>query len=103
MSNKLYLVQLSGVKELYLNLVDETTYFWICHGGKIPQEVKQNILDSENMDEQELESWLSKYRNDNDRAQIVIPLHYFTSALEMAQYIKNNNINICGEYEGMLY
>lgn len=96
MTQSLYLICLNGHKDISFGLVDEQTYSWILTGGNIPSSIQNNIMDYESIDEDE-------YRDDNDRALLVIPLHEFRSPLELVRFVKVNDINIVAEYRGVKY
>lgn len=102
MNDNYYLICLNGIDSLQLSIVDDETFNWVVSGQDIPESVKDDILYSRDMNEEELEIWISDH-NDNDRALIVTPIETFSSVLDLLEYVKNNEITITDEYRGVIY
>jgi hypothetical protein len=104
MSKILHLVTLSGIKDVHLFLVDNPTFQWIVHGGPIPASTRQDILDSGNLCEDELDEWLAaSWHGDNDRALIAPRVDSFDNALEFARYLSSSGTVVGETYEGSHY
>lgn len=102
MNDNYYLICLNGLDSLQFRIVDNETFSWVVSGQDIPESVKDDILYSRGMNEEELDTWISEH-NDNDRALIVTSIETFYSILDLLEYLKNNEITITDEYRGVIY
>lgn len=101
MSDNYFLISLIGLKSLHLKIVDEDTFNWVLTGENISEFVKDDILDSVGIEENQLESWILEH-NENDRAMVVTSIASFFSIMELLEYLNSNGITIHSEYTGVL-
>lgn len=102
MSDNYFLISLLGLKSLHLKIVDEDTFNWVLTGENISEFVKDDILDSVGINENQLEQWIFEH-NDNDRALSVTSIASFFNIKDLLEYLNSNNIIISDEYTGILY
>lgn len=102
MNDNYFLISLLGLKSLHLKIVDEYTFNWVLTGENISEFVKDDILDSVGINENQLEQWIFEH-NDNDRALSVTSIASFFNIKDLLEYLNSNNIIISDEYTGVLY
>lgn len=102
MNDNYYLICLNGLDSLQFRIVDDETFNWVINGQDIPESVKEDILYSKNMNEEDLENWIL-HHNDNDRALIVTPIATFYNVLDLIEYLNSYNITLTEEYRGVIY
>lgn len=103
---KRYLVILQGIKDRDEFLVDREMWNWIMEGGEPPKALVEGFKKATDNDpDEEIPDG-----DDNDRALCCSYLEEVDAAVrlpdgrrEQMKYIKDNNIEIVDEYEGVLY
>ena len=108
-----YLITCTGQGDTEIYLVDRNTFDWInMNHNNVPKQViesrkKANTeWDIKQTDEQIIEelNLVKGSSSSNDRAlRLGDSFPLFWSVKEVVTYVKNNNLNIVGEYEGHIY
>ena len=109
MTNKVYLIGLSGQGDLMLTLVNKAVWDWVNSDYDASKISYYEPLSAEVIaefvkqgDKKITEIMVTRGSFDNDRA-IQAPGKYFSSMKELNAYLKKNNLEIEEEYEGCIY
>lgn len=108
---KMYLIDLSGVKDREMFVVNKAVWDWINNGGEMPPElaeaIEKDLGDAIKDDGYESVAEYAKeqFGDDNDRAlgAVSISEKLFSSVSELNKFIAKKNYKIVGEYGGYIY
>lgn len=110
MSNKKYMIVLTGQGDTRITLANLEAETWICspypkmnRGSAIEQIPDDVLVDNEKWrcrEEDSIQVTVGSGRNDRAMAA---PGPRFYSLMEAMEYIRENNIEITGEFSGAIY
>ena len=109
-----YLINLNGMGDSEYCVVDKNTFDWIHDGNDmsfpdfLKDEFRKNhgkdYSSKQSMEDELLDIAESACGNDNDKALTAACCHnYSFSIMDLNMYCKKHNINIVGEYSGLIY
>ena len=108
MSNKKYMIVLTGQGDTYVTLANPEAEEWIHSpyppmlNGSAYEEMPAAVLAGHEDEVENTQVMVTRGSGDNDRA-MAVPGPTFYSVTDAMKYIRKNKIEITGEYNGHVY